>query len=83
MGLSDGGTKQCHGTQSSSRVLLLYHRFYAGRGSIFPAVEDLANCVYIRPEGGSLMLEHFEWEGAAWNSKEVPKDFEFREIEPD
>jgi glycine cleavage system aminomethyltransferase T/glycine/D-amino acid oxidase-like deaminating enzyme len=49
----------------------------------WPVVEDSANCVYIRPEGGGLMLGFFETQGAAWNSSTIPNDFSFGEIQPD
>lgn len=49
----------------------------------WPVIEDSSRCVYIRPEGGGLMLGLFEWEGATWNPQEIPKEFSFGEIEPD
>jgi len=49
----------------------------------WPVVEDSSKCVYIRPEGGGLMLGLFESMGASWNVKEIPDDFSFGEIEPD
>lgn len=36
----------------------------------WPVVEDPSSHVYIRPEGGGLMLGLFEPEGAAWNPPE-------------
>ena len=49
----------------------------------WPVVEDSSRCVYVRPEGAGLMLGFFEWEGAAWQTKQVPSQFAFGEIEPD
>ena len=49
----------------------------------WPVVEDSSRCVYVRPEGTGLMLGFFEWEGAAWQTKQVPSQFAFGEIEPD
>ena len=49
----------------------------------WPVVEDASKCVYIRPEGGGLMLGLFEREGAPWKPGGIPKDFSFGEIEPD
>lgn len=49
----------------------------------WPVVEDPSRHVYIRPEGGGLMLGLFEPEGAAWNPRSVPDDFSFGEIGPD
>lgn len=51
----------------------------------WPVVEDASNCVYIRPEGGGLMLGLFERDGAPWKATKdgVPNDFVFGEIEPD
>ena len=51
--------------------------------SSWPVIEDSSRCVYIRPEGGGLMLGLFEWEGAAAWKTDVPKDFTFGELEPD
>lgn len=48
-----------------------------------PVIEDSSKCVYIRPEGGGLMLGLFESKGAVWNAKAIPQDFSFGEIEPD
>ena len=49
----------------------------------WPVVEDPSSHVYVRPEGGGLMLGLFEPEGAAWNVSKIPDDFHFGEIEPD
>ena len=49
----------------------------------WPVVEDSSKCVYIRPEGGGLMLGLFEREGAPWNVESIPNHFSFGEIEPD
>jgi len=49
----------------------------------WPVVEDSSKCVYIRPEGGGLMLGLFETMGAPWNVDEIPNDFSYGEIEPD
>ena len=49
----------------------------------WPVVEDASKCVYIRPEGGGLMLGLFERNGAPWKPECVPGDFNFGEITPD
>jgi len=49
----------------------------------WPVVEDSSKCVYIRPEGGGLMLGLFERKGAPWNLEGIPKDFSFGEVNPD
>jgi len=49
----------------------------------WPVVEDSSKCVYIRPEGGGLMLGLFETAGASWNAEEIPKEFSFGEINAD
>jgi glycine/D-amino acid oxidase-like deaminating enzyme len=49
----------------------------------WPVIEDSSKCVYIRPEGGGLMLGLFESTGASWNTKSIPHDFSFGQIEPD
>lgn len=49
----------------------------------WPVIEDSSRCVYVRPEGGGLMLGLFEWEGATWNPNQIPDGFSFGEIEPD
>uniref|UniRef100_A0A7S3L292 FAD dependent oxidoreductase domain-containing protein n=1 Tax=Amphora coffeiformis TaxID=265554 RepID=A0A7S3L292_9STRA len=49
----------------------------------WPVVEDAGNCVYIRPEGGGLMLGLFERDGAPWRPEGIPGDFSFGEIAPD
>eukprot|EP00557_Chaetoceros_sp_GSL56_P002633 CAMPEP_0176497120 /NCGR_PEP_ID=MMETSP0200_2-20121128/11550_1 /TAXON_ID=947934 /ORGANISM="Chaetoceros sp., Strain GSL56" /LENGTH=957 /DNA_ID=CAMNT_0017895103 /DNA_START=90 /DNA_END=2959 /DNA_ORIENTATION=+ len=49
----------------------------------WPVVEDSSRCVYIRPEGGGLMLGLFERIGAPWCIEEIPETFSFGEIEPD
>lgn len=49
----------------------------------WPVIEDSSRCVYVRPEGGGLMLGLFEWEGATWQADQIPSQFEFGEIEPD
>lgn len=49
----------------------------------WPIIEDPHNYAYIRPEGGGLMVGLFEGEGAAWNTKNIPHNFSFGEIEPD
>jgi len=49
----------------------------------WPVIEDSSRCVYVRPEGGGLMLGLFEWEGAAWQPNQIPLQFAFGEIEPD
>jgi 4-methylaminobutanoate oxidase (formaldehyde-forming) len=49
----------------------------------WPVIEDSSRCVYVRPEGGGLMLGLFEWEGATWNARDIPNEFSFGEIEPD
>eukprot|EP00536_Pseudo-nitzschia_multiseries_P001829 jgi/Psemu1/294598/fgenesh1_pm.23_\ len=49
----------------------------------WPVVEDPSKCIYVRPEGNGLLVGFFEWDGAPWNPKKIPKDFSFGEIEPD
>ena len=53
----------------------------------WPVVEDSSRCLYVRPEGGGLMLGLFETDGASWNADGgdgVPEDgFAFGSIEPD
>lgn len=50
----------------------------------WPVIEDSSKCVYVRPEGGGLMLGLFEWMGAPWNaSGDIPNDVSFTEISPD
>jgi len=49
----------------------------------WPVIEDSSRCVYVRPEGGGLMLGFFEWVGATWNPQRIPDTFSFGEIEPD
>ena len=49
----------------------------------WPVIEDSSRCVYVRPEGGGLMLGLFEWEGAAWQVDQIPPQFAFGEIDPD
>jgi glycine/D-amino acid oxidase-like deaminating enzyme len=49
----------------------------------WPVVEDASKCVYIRPEGGGLMLGLFERDGAPWRPEGIPEDFSFGEIEAD
>lgn len=49
----------------------------------WPVIEDSSKCVYIRPEGGGLMLGFFEWQGAAWNHDRIPERFSFGQIDPD
>ena len=49
----------------------------------WPIIEDPARCMYVRPEGNGLLVGFFEWEGAAWNTTEIPQHFSFGEIEPD
>lgn len=49
----------------------------------WPVVEDSSRCVYIRPEGGGLMLGLFERIGAPWNVHQVPEEFSFGEINAD
>lgn len=49
----------------------------------WPVVEDSSKCVYIRPEGGGLMLGLFERMGAPWCVDGIPETFSFGEIEPD
>lgn len=49
----------------------------------WPVVEDPSKCIYIRPEGKGLLVGFFEWEGASWNSREIPRDFSFGILEPD
>jgi 4-methylaminobutanoate oxidase (formaldehyde-forming) len=49
----------------------------------WPIIEDPARCIYVRPEGKGLLVGFFEWEGAAWNTTEIPQHFSFGEIEPD
>ena len=52
----------------------------------WPVVEDSSKCVYVRPEGGGLMLGLFESMGAPWNATAldgIPEDFSFGEINPD
>lgn len=48
-----------------------------------PVIEDSSKGVYVRPEGGGLMLGLFEGKGAAWNAKRIPNDFSFGQIDPD
>ena len=50
---------------------------------LWPVVEDSSRCVYIRPEGGGLMLGLFETMGASWNEGGIPEDFSFGEINAD
>lgn len=49
----------------------------------WPVVEDPSSYVYIRPEGGGLMLGLFEGEAAAWNPRRIPDNASFTEITPD
>ncbi len=53
----------------------------------WPVVEDSSRCMYVRPEGGGLMIGLFETDGASWNGDDgrgVPEDgFAFGSIEPD
>mmetsp|Transcript_27525 Transcript_27525/g.75806 ORF Transcript_27525/g.75806 Transcript_27525/m.75806 type:complete len:873 (-) Transcript_27525:2181-4799(-) len=49
----------------------------------WPVLEDPSKCIYIRPEGRGLLVGFFEWEGASWNTGEIPKTFSFGQIEPD
>ena len=49
----------------------------------WPVIEDPQNYTYIRPEGDGLMVGLFEGTGAPWQSKEIPDNFSFGEIEPD
>ena len=49
----------------------------------WPVIEDSSKCVYIRPEGGGLMLGLFERTGAPWNVEKIPDNFSFGEIDPD
>ena len=49
----------------------------------WPVLEDPSKCIYVRPEGKGLLIGFFEWEGAAWNSSEIPQDFSFGILEPD
>ncbi len=49
----------------------------------WPVVEDSTRCVYIRPEGGGLMLGLFERTGVPWNVQKIPEDFYFGEINSD
>lgn len=49
----------------------------------WPVVEDSSKCVYIRPEGGGLMLGLFETMGASWNEERIPEEFSFGEINAD
>lgn len=49
----------------------------------WPVLEDPSKCIYIRPEGKGLLVGFFEWEGAPWNSSEIPQDFSFGILEPD
>jgi glycine/D-amino acid oxidase-like deaminating enzyme/sarcosine oxidase gamma subunit len=49
----------------------------------WPVVEDSSRYIYIRPEGLGLMLGFFEEDGAAWNTRHVPQDFSFGQLEPD
>ena len=49
----------------------------------WPVVEDSSRCVYIRPEGGGLMLGLFERMGASWNVHKIPETFSFGEINAD
>ena len=52
-------------------------------GREWPVVEDPSSHVYIRPEGGGLMIGLFEPDAAAWCVPAIPGDFSFGEIEPD
>lgn len=49
----------------------------------WPVVEDPSRYVYIRPEGGGLMLGLFEDMGAAWLPSGIPMNSSFTNIEPD
>lgn len=49
----------------------------------WPVIEDSSKCMYVRPEGGGLMIGLFEWMGAPWNVNNIPRDFSFGEITPD
>ena len=50
----------------------------------WPVVEDSSKCVYIRPEGGGLMLGLFELMGASWQTEQIPEEgFSFAEINAD
>ena len=52
-------------------------------GREWPVVEDPSSHVYIRPEGGGLLVGLFEPDAAAWRVPKIPTDFSFGEIEPD
>lgn len=49
----------------------------------WPVIEDPGSYTYIRPEAGGLLVGLFEPEAAAWNTKAIPQNFSFGEIEPD
>ncbi|KAL9184902.1 hypothetical protein ACHAXT_002679 [Thalassiosira profunda] len=49
----------------------------------WPVIEDSSKCVYVRPEGGGLMIGFFESAGAPWNVNAIPGDFSFGEITAD
>jgi 4-methylaminobutanoate oxidase (formaldehyde-forming) len=50
----------------------------------WPIVEDSSKCLYVRPEGGGLMLGLFETQGASWNVDSIPEEgFVYGQIDPD
>ncbi|GKY96201.1 hypothetical protein MPSEU_000580000 [Mayamaea pseudoterrestris] len=53
--------------------------------SSWPVVEDASRCMYLRPEGGGLLLGLFETDARSWKHDEtgVPNDASFLELEPD
>ena len=50
----------------------------------YSIVEDSSKCLYVRPEGGGLMLGLFETQGASWNVDSIPEEgFVYGQIDPD
>lgn len=49
----------------------------------WPVIEDPEKHVYVRPEGGGLMLGLFEPIGAGWSLEGISAESEFLELPPD
>ena len=54
-----------------------------GCPKIFPYLRDMDKCIYIRPEGGGLLLGGFEPVAKPWGMNGVPDDFEFTQLQED
>ncbi|NQY11993.1 MAG: FAD-dependent oxidoreductase [Flavobacteriales bacterium] len=54
-----------------------------GCPKLFPYLRDMDKCIYIRPEGGGLLLGGFEPVAKPWGAKGVPNDFEFTQLQED